>query len=263
MMFKKILPFLFAIPAMAAAEQAYVVYDFTHNRPLEMKNPNHVKPIASVTKLMTANVFLENNRNPNCTAQITDADNDHIKGTGTKLPKYTPIACSELLKAMLVHSDNYAAHALSRSAGMSRSQFIQKMNQKARQLGMNSTHFTDSSGLSSQNVSSVMDLVKLARHSVNKPIIRDLSNTKATLIAVGNKRVFMQNTNVLVRDEHFEAGLNKTGYTREAGFNLVFINKYSCNKITLGVISLDNASSAMRSAFTENKLQQYGCVKFS
>ena len=51
---------------------------------------------------------------------ITDDDFDYIKGTHTKLPKYTPISCNELLKAMLVHSDNYAAHALSRSAGMSR-----------------------------------------------------------------------------------------------------------------------------------------------
>ena len=48
-----------------------------------------------------------------------------LKALITKLPKYTPISCNELLKAMLVHSDNYAAHALSRSAGMSRLQFIQ------------------------------------------------------------------------------------------------------------------------------------------
>ena len=103
-----------------------IVYDFTHDRVLESSSPNHVQPIASVTKLMTANVFLENNRNANCTASITDDDFDYIKGTHTKLPKYTPISCNELLKAMLVHSDNYAAHALSRSAGMSRLQFIQK-----------------------------------------------------------------------------------------------------------------------------------------
>ena len=98
--------------------QSYVVYDFTHNKVLESGTPNTVRPIASVTKLMTANVFLEHNKNPRCMASITNEDYDYIKGTHTKLPKYTPIACRELLKAMLVHSDNYAAHALSRSAGM-------------------------------------------------------------------------------------------------------------------------------------------------
>ena len=95
---------------------------------------------------------------------------------------------------MLVHSDNYAAHALSRSAGMSRSQFIQKMNQKAQQLGMRSTRFSDSSGLSSTNISSAMDLVKLAKYSLNNAKIQELSNTKAAYIRAGKRNVFMQNT---------------------------------------------------------------------
>ena len=170
-MLKKVLSVLCLVPAVATA-QSYIVYDFTHDRVLESSSPNHVQPIASVTKLMTANVFLENNRNANCTASITDDDYDYIKGTHTKLPKYTPISCNELLKAMLVHSDNYAAHALSRSAGMSRLQFIQKMNEKARELGMRSTRFSDSSGLSDSNISSVMDLVKLAKYSLNKAQIK-------------------------------------------------------------------------------------------
>lgn len=62
--------------------------------------------------------------------RTTKEDTDRIKGTGTKLPKNIPISCNELLKAMLVHSDNYAAHALSRAAGISRRQFIKKMNEK-------------------------------------------------------------------------------------------------------------------------------------
>ena len=159
-MFKKALFLLSLCPSFAVA-QSYVVYDFTHNRMLESHAPDSVQPIASVTKLMTANVFLENNTNPNCTIAITSDDRDYIKGTSTKLPMNVPMACRELLKAMLVHSDNYAAHALSRAAGMSRIQFIHKMNEKARQLGMYSTRFHDSSGLSSSNISSPMDLVKL------------------------------------------------------------------------------------------------------
>ncbi|PJG82421.1 D-alanyl-D-alanine carboxypeptidase family protein [Caviibacterium pharyngocola] len=249
---------LFFVPFVTA--QSYVVYDFTHNRVLESRSPNSVQPIASVTKLMTAVVFLENNKNDKCTASITEEDYDYLKGTGSKLPQYTPIACSELLKAMFIHSDNYAAHALARSAGMSRAQFIKKMNQKAQELGMNSTHFIDSSGLSNHNVSSVMDLVKLAKYSLHKTELKNLSNTRAVYIRANRQNVFMQNTNKLVREEIFDAALSKTGYIRESGYNLVFVNKHICNNATIGVISLNNASSASRSNFTKNKLESYGCA---
>lgn len=258
-MLKKVLSVLCLVPAVAMA-QSYIVYDFTHDRVLESRSPNHVQPIASVTKLMTANVFLENNRNANCTASITDDDYDYIKGTHTKLPKYTPISCNELLKAMLVHSDNYAAHALSRSAGMSRLQFIQKMNKKARELGMRSTRFSDSSGLSDSNISSAMDLVKLAKYSLKKAQIKNLSNMPSAFIQAGGRSVFVKNTNKLVREEVFDAAVNKTGYIRESGYNLVFVNKNPCNHSIIGVISLNNYSSAFRSNFTKGKLEQYGCT---
>lgn len=258
-MLSKTLPLLFLLPTVAAA-QSYVVYDFTHNKILESNSVHSVRPIASVTKLMTANVFLEHNKNARCTASITAEDTDYIKGTSTKLPKNTPISCNELLKAMLVHSDNYAAHALSRSAGMSRSQFIQKMNEKARALGMTSTRFIDSSGLSNGNVSSVMDLVKLAKYSLNKAEIKRLSNISSTYIQIGKRNIFVKNTNKLVRDEIFSAAINKTGYIRESGYNLVFVNKVPCNRATIGVISLNNVSSAYRSSFTKSKLEKYGCT---
>ncbi|QEH45671.1 D-alanyl-D-alanine carboxypeptidase family protein [Aggregatibacter actinomycetemcomitans] len=259
-MLKNVFPLLILLPTVAIA-QSYVVYDFTHNKVLESGAPNTVRPIASVTKLMTANVFLEHNKNPRCTASITDDDFDYIKGTHTKLPKYTPISCRELLKMMLVHSDNYAAHALSRSAGMTRLQFIGKMNEKARQLGMKSTRFSDSSGLSNHNVSSVMDLVKLTKYSMKKTEIKAFSNISSTYVKAGKRNMFVKNTNKLVRDEMFSAAINKTGYIRESGYNLVFVNKVPCNnRATIGVISLNNSSSAYRSSFTKNKLEKYGCT---
>ena len=83
-MFKKALFILSLCPSFAVA-QSYVVYDFTHNRVLESHAPDSVQPIASVTKLMTANVFLENNTNPNCTIAITSDDRDYIKGTSSAM----------------------------------------------------------------------------------------------------------------------------------------------------------------------------------
>lgn len=261
-MLKKLLIFsLCSSLSSLALAQSYAVYDFTNDKLLESRNASSVLPIASVTKLMTANVFLENNRNKHCAISITEEDQDYIKGTHSKLPKYTPIACSELLKAMMVHSDNYAAHALSRAAGMSRGAFIQKMNEKAAELGMRSTHFSDSSGLSTSNVSSVLDLIKLAKYSMYKPELKVLSNTRAAYIQTNRHNVFMQNTNKLVREEMFDAAISKTGYIKESGYNLVFINKHGCdNNAKIGVISLNNSSSAARSNFTKNKLESYGCL---
>ena len=106
---------------------------------------------------------------------------------------------------------------------MSRLQFIQKMNEKAQELGMRSTRFSDSSGLSDSNISSVMDLVKLAKYSLNKAQIKNLSNMPSAFIQAGGRSVFVKNTNKLVREEVFDAAINKTGYIRESGYNLVFV----------------------------------------
>ena len=66
---------------------------------------------------------------------------------------------------------------------------------------------------------------------------------------------FVKNTNKLVREEVFDAAINKTGYIRESGYNLVFVNKNPCNRATIGVISLNNHSSAFRTNFTKGKLE--------
>ena len=152
---------------------------------------------------MTANVFLENNKNPNCRIAITKEDTDRIKGTGTKLPKNIPISCNELLKAMLVHSDNYAAHALSRAAGISRRQFIKKMNEKPINLVCILLVFTIVQDYLAIIFPAQWILVKLTKYSLNKSDIKRLSNLSATYIQAGKHKLYIKNTNKLVRDEIF------------------------------------------------------------
>ena len=105
-----------------------------------------------------------------------------------------------------------------------------------------------------------MDSVKLAKDSLNNAEIKRLSNISSTYIQTGKRNIFVKNTNKLVRDEMFSAAINKTGYIRESGYNLVFVNKVPCHQAIIGVISLNNASSASRSNFTKNKLEKYGCT---
>ena len=93
------------------------------------------------------------------------------------------------------------------------------------------------------------------------PKIKYLTNLPLTEININShKKILMKNTNKLVREKHYQASLNKTGYISESGYNLVFINAYNCNDKKIGVISLNNTSSQSRSDFTSKKLKKYGCL---
>lgn len=253
-----------AVSTPAPQPKSYIVYDYHSRKILDYKNPHMVLPIASVTKLMTAYTFLSLNKDPNCTNQITDEDTDTLKGTRTRLPKYTDIPCHDLLKAMLVGSDNYAASSLARAVrGYSKPQFIHAMNTQAKAFGMHNTHFKDSSGLSPQNVSTVSDLLTLSVHALNNRIISNITSfTKTYANPISNspyRTVAFNNTNKLIRNGSYSALLSKTGYISEAGYNLVFVNGKRCQNGLIGVISLNNSSSENRARFTMSKLVENGC----
>ncbi|OOR98245.1 peptidase S11 [Haemophilus paracuniculus] len=243
-----------------ADNSAYAVFDLNQKKFLEGKGFNLVRPIASVTKLMTAVVFLEENRyGKACQTQILASDADFIKGTSSPLPKNVNINCGELLKAMLVRSDNTAAHALTHATPLNKAQFMARMNSKARELGMTQTYFEDSSGLSSNNVSTVSDLAKLAGYAATKPEIQQLSNLPVVSVFAGGDYISMKNTNSMVRSQSYPALVSKTGYTREAGYNLAFIARDLCNGKRIGVVSLNNPNASSRTAFTEAMLAKYQC----
>lgn len=243
---------------------SYIVYDFTNRKVLENHNEHTVMPIASITKLMTAHVFLKYNQNMNCQNMITDEDTDHLKNTKTRLPKYTPIPCSSLLEAMLVGSDNYAASALSRSIPyFSKQQFVELMNRQAQEWNMTNTRFVDPSGLSPNNVSTTYDLLILSSHLANNQVLQYISNTKTTNIGLQKTSVSYKNTNRLVRENMFSAALSKTGYIKESGYNLLFVNGNYCDDKMIAVISLNNASSQNRSTFTSRILNKYSCMQNS
>lgn len=248
-----------AVQSIAGEQFAYVVFDVNKKVFLEGKNLNLVRPIASVTKLMTAIVFLEERRGGQCQTKILQSDGDFIKGTTSPLPKNVNIACQELLKAMLVRSDNYAAHALAHATRLSKAQFIQRMNTKARELGMKQTFFADSSGLSPKNVSTVSDLAKLSAYAMTKAEIQQLSNMPSVTVYAGGKALVMQSTNRMIRNQSYPALVSKTGYTREAGFNLAYIYKGLCQGKRLGVISLNHQNATARADFTEGMLEKYRC----
>lgn len=204
-------PFVYASSVLVA--------DYQSGRPIYAKNPDHLTPIASITKLMTALVTLEANLPLGEYITITSEDVDRIKHTGSRLALGTKLTRLELLHLALIASENRAAAALSRAYPGGRSAFVAAMNRKARQLGMNNTYFVDGTGLSSHNRSTAKDLVKLVQAAYRHPLIRNITTTAS--YEVEERGLAFFNTNRLVRQSDWEIGVSKTGFINEAGYCLV------------------------------------------
>ena len=128
----------------------------------------------------------------------------------------------ELLKLALMASDNLSAAALARTYPGGTEAALARMNTKARELGMNSSHFMDPTGLNSGNVATANDLVKMVRAAQGYELIHKFStSTSHTIERAGHRPMRFHNTNPLVRNTSWDIGLSKTGYISEAGRCLV------------------------------------------
>lgn len=181
-----------------------------------------VRPIASLTKLMTALVFLDTEIN--WQANYTIVREDNIKGGRLNLFPGDTLKIEELFKTALIASDNGATMALVRSTGLSEEAFVFRMNEKAKEMGLINTKFADPTGLSNDNVSTAKEVSILARTAFKKDqIISALENSKYTYTTKeGREKNIFSTLDLLnsnLEDLKYLAG--KTGYTDEAGYCLV------------------------------------------
>jgi D-alanyl-D-alanine endopeptidase (penicillin-binding protein 7) len=190
---------------------------------LYAKNTDTPTPIASVTKLMTAMVVLDAGLPMDEVISIDKEDIDTLKGTTSRLRVGTRLPRGEMLRLALMASENRAASALARHYPGGLKTFVQRMNQKAYELGMTKTRFVDPTGLNSGNVSTAEDLVKMVRAAYEYEQIRQESTAVSQEISLDGGRNRMQfiNTNSLVRKGDWVIGLSKTGYISESGRCLV------------------------------------------
>lgn len=188
------------------------------------KNVDHVVPIASITKLMTAMVVIDAKLPLTEHIVISESDKDLIKGSRSRLRIGTELTRRELLQLALMASENRAAEALSRVFPGGTKAFVAAMNQKAIELGMWRTRFVDGTGLSSDNVSTAQDLTKMVAAAYHHyPLIREFTTDSGMTVRVGKKGRTMtyNNSNRLVKNREWQIGLSKTGYISEAGRCLV------------------------------------------
>ncbi|WP_395067493.1 D-alanyl-D-alanine endopeptidase [Paraburkholderia silvatlantica] len=199
---------------------AYVV-DQNTLEPLFDKNSRAVVPIASISKLMTAMVVLDSKASLSEQIEVTDEDRDYEKNTGSRLSVGSVLSREDMLHIALMASENRAAAALSRYYPGGRPAFIAAMNAKAKQLGMTDTHFENSTGLTSHNVSTARDLVKMVNAAYQYPMIRQFSTDRSYDVFTGKRNLAYNSTNALVRNASWDIGLQKTGFINEAGECLV------------------------------------------
>ncbi|QJE00849.1 D-alanyl-D-alanine endopeptidase [Massilia forsythiae] len=207
-------------PLALRSSVAYVL-DQDSSEVLFEKNSSVALPIASITKLMTGFVVVQAHQNLDEILTVTEDDVDHHKFTSSRLQVGTRMTRGDLLHIALMSSENRAAAALGRNYPGGINAFVAAMNAKARELSMNNTHYVDSSGLSSQNVSSARDLAKLVSMAHHEPLLRQYTTDPNYVVEAGGRALRYSNTNYLVAMPDWNIGLQKTGFINEAGRCLV------------------------------------------
>ncbi len=199
--------------------RAALVMDANTGEVLYSKNTNMALPIASITKLMTAVITADArlNMSEDITLQQIDFAGAGGKNSSSTLKAGDTMNRAEMLLVALMKSENPAAAALARTYPGGRQAFIAAMNSKARQLGMNSTHYVESTGLDPRNISSARDLGILVSASSQYGLIRQFSTTAHYDFNLGYRVLKSNNTNALVRNGGWNINISKTGYINEAG----------------------------------------------
>ncbi|MFC1613404.1 D-alanyl-D-alanine carboxypeptidase family protein [Patescibacteria group bacterium] len=225
-----------------------IAVDSLSGKMLFEKNVNEILPIASITKLMTVLVFLENN--PGWEKEISIIKDDYRIGGKLYVVSGEVITVKDLFYTSLVGSANNAAIALTRSTGMSLDEFVQAMNEKAKELEMNNTNFEEPTGLSENNVSTASDIAILVSSVLKyKDITNALKVSEHIFYTVDRHRIHkIKNTNILLDsflnlDDYSIVGA-KTGYTDEAGYCLaVAVSDNSGNNIVTVILGSDTSEN--------------------
>lgn len=192
-----------------------ILVDPSTGEVLFAKNSDRVVPIASLTKLMTAMVFLEQKPKLDREAEVTLAE---LNGGGhTRLRRGEMVALGDLLHMSLMCSDNVATRVLARESGLSADEFVARMNRKAVELGLEGSRFVEFTGLDERNVSSAADVARLLHAAAHDPLIQEISVTRQYQFATGRRVHAVHNTNRLLYGRYEVLG-GKTGFILEAGY---------------------------------------------
>ncbi len=236
------------VPDVRAA--AAIIYNPETNQVLWEENSQDQRSIASITKMMTATVFLENN--PDLTQPVTVQRSDVFQASTTHLRANDHVTADDLLHLMLIASDNAAARALARISPYGSDGFVARMNEKAAELGLESTHYADPSGLLSENVSSAYDMARLITHVSGDDRIASIMRTPEYTVYSGKRPITFHSTNHLLGRSDVDVRAGKTGFISKAGYCLATLLRLPQSDQQVAVVVLGARSNAGRFMETEN-----------
>jgi D-alanyl-D-alanine endopeptidase (penicillin-binding protein 7) len=195
-----------------ARQPSTLIYDLQKNNIVECRECNVIRPIASLTKVMTALVALEH-----------DSDlSKPVRVSAGRLPRGV-VTRGDLFTAMMVRSDNYSADLLAELYPGGRKAFIRAMNDRAQSLDMYHTRFADPSGLSSKNISTIGEVAIMIQVAALQPIIADTSILDQVEIRNKRYKVLLSNTNRMLLADFNEIKFSKTGWTDPSGWSVGMI----------------------------------------
>jgi D-alanyl-D-alanine carboxypeptidase (penicillin-binding protein 5/6) len=198
--------------------RAGLVFDVRTGEVLWRHNPKRILPIASLTKIMTALLVVDDGR-PNEPVRITQAALNYSGSGVGLLPKGRRVRLETLLTGLLIVSGNDAAIALAVHLAGNERRFVRRMNRRARELGLTCTRFVSSHGLEPGNRSCARDLAVLTRMAMRRARIRKIARTEyaALRFPIKGGKLYLSGHNPLMRLNYRGAVGLKTGYTDEAG----------------------------------------------
>jgi len=217
-----------------------LVYNISENQTVIGDNVDIVRPMASITKLMTSIVVLDH-------FELTDKVSIGKKQTAT---------VESLLTRVLVRSDNYASELLAKAYPGGRENFLSAMNSKAKQLGLSNTQFNDPSGLIMTNTTTAHDLAKLVAAAGTYSFISKTSSQPEIIETISGKKksktVTLANTNKTILADFKNILVSKTGFTSRAGRCLVMLVERQGAKYA--IIILGEPSKQARETVARNLL---------
>jgi D-alanyl-D-alanine carboxypeptidase (penicillin-binding protein 5/6) len=228
-----------SLPDVDMAQGALVDSD---GRVLWSRSAGTRRPMASITKIMTAVVALENSSLDEVVtipkASVAVGESSASLRTGERLPM------RDMLAALLVKSGNDAAVAIAQHVGGTEAHFVEMMNAKAAELGLSNTHFANPHGLDAPgHYTTASDLGVLARYAMSKPEFSRIVSLKSVTIGSGKRRETLTSTDELLGNYRGAMGV-KTGFTNGAGYSVV--SAAQRNGLTLYAIVLGTKSDLLR-----------------
>lgn len=207
------------VKAMEFSGKSYVIMDTYNKTVLEAKNEHHVQSVASISKIMTAIVAIEN-------GQLDDEyeigeEVNLAWGSGVYIHIGDQINLRDLLHGLLLRSGNDAANVIAKNIGGDIPHFVEMMNQKAKDIGMNDSHFANPTGLDEEdagNQSSAYDMALLMSYCSQNPIFNDIVMKQTYKREDGGGT--WHNKNRLLEEYEYCVG-GKTGFTKKARRTLV------------------------------------------